>query len=376
MQAIMRPLGSRLQTSLSRRSHVLGQPISSMHRPCRVRLPRYVSIVGLSHPISLLELHRAVESLMNAQQLKLPIERPLFRSEVIAGFECGLVHHGRHDLLETTRHTPQQRMYDHLRIAYDHGMKTVRDGLVPGHNAVERLRTAQAAGVQGIWDLSHYHHNADPVRCARIVAEAALSILGAERLWLCPVNEPSLYPLIAGMPQNEAVNLAITMARVARDHHPNIGILTNDPITGVGERQFAATDAIVSAVSVDVIGVNYYPHTARTILSKVLLKTWRRYKKPIMVAETSWHEGHPVHHRRHPGFHKGSWLREVLGQVEIARLHGAQIAGVCWYPIIDCPPWHTPRSQRRWSHGLIRSDLSLDPELSAELAGLRTYSAA
>ena len=61
--------------------------------------------------------------------------------------------------------------------------------------------------------------------------------------------------------------MAITMARVARDHHPNIGILTNGPITGVGDRQFEATDAIVSAVDVDVIGVNYYPHTARTAAS-------------------------------------------------------------------------------------------------------------
>ncbi|RYG97431.1 MAG: hypothetical protein EON58_09750 [Alphaproteobacteria bacterium] len=31
---------------------------------------------------------------------------------------------------------------------------------------------------------------------------------------------------------------------------------------------------------------------------------WRRYRKPIMVSETSWHDGHPVHHRRYPGFNK------------------------------------------------------------------------
>ena len=48
--------------------------------------------------------------------------------------------------------------------------------------------------------------------------------------------------------------MAITMAKVARDHHPTVD-LTNDPITGIGERQFKATDAIVSAIDVDVIGV-------------------------------------------------------------------------------------------------------------------------
>ncbi|RDJ03582.1 glycosyl hydrolase 53 family protein [Rhizobium grahamii] len=309
-------------------------------------------------------------------QLSLGVRKPVFQSEMIAGFECGLVHGGRHDLLATTRHTPAEQMHPHLRIVVEHGMTTVRDGLVPGHHVTDRLRAARAAGVQGVWELSHYHRNLDPVRCAKIVAQAALTVSGDERLWLCPVNEPSLYPLLAGMPRHEAIDMAVTMARTARDHHPDVGILTNDPIAGVGDRQFEATDAIVSAIDVDVIGVNYYPHTARTALSKVLIKTWRRYRKPIMVSETSWHDGHPVHHRRHPGFHKGAWLRHILEQIDVARMHGAEIVGVCWYPIIDCPPWHSPRSRHRWSHGLIRSDLSLDPALSAELRRLQLPEAA
>lgn len=306
-------------------------------------------------------------------QLPLPLRTAsLFRSSLIAGFECGLVHGGRHDLLVTTGHTPDARMADHFRIVGEHGLRTVRDGLVPGHGALQRLRAARDAGIQAIWDLSHYHRNQDAVRCARIAAEAAYAINGEERLWLCPVNEPSLYPMIAGLPRHNAVDMAIQMAKVARDHHPAVGILTNDPITGVGERQFEATDAIVSAVDVDVIGVNYYPHTARTSLVKVLLAAWKRYRKPIMVSETSWHDGHPVHHRRYPGLNKGTWLRHVLDQVDIAAFHGAVIAGVCWYPIVDCPPWHRPFSKDRWSHGLIRSDLSVDAPLSAELRSLRT----
>ena len=298
-------------------------------------------------------------------------DSPLFRSAVIAGFECGLVHHGRHDLLHTTGHTPDGRMADHFRIARDHGMVTVRDGLVPGHDIGDRLRVAHAAGVEAIWDLSHYHRNHDPAHWARSVAEEALAINGHDRLWLCPVNEPSLYPHIAGLPRHEAVDMAILMARVARDHHPDVSILTTDPIIGIGNRQFEATDAIVSAVHVDVVGVNYYPHTARTALSKVLLKTWRRYGKPVMVSETSWHDGHPVHHHRYPGFHKGAWLRHVLEEMEIARRRGADVQGLCWYPVIDCPPWHAPRSHHRWSHGLIRADLSVDPSLSDALRHLR-----
>lgn len=304
-------------------------------------------------------------------QLDQPEARPLFRSAMIAGFECGLVHGGVHDLLVTTRHIPQDRMLQHLHIARDHGMLTIRDGLVPGHRARDRLEMVAAAGMQGIWDLSHYHRNGDPVNHARIAAEAALEVMPGDRLWLCPVNEPSLYPDIAGMSLQDAARMAVVMARAARDHHPDVGILTNDPITGIGDRQFEATDIIAAAVHVDVIGVNYYPHTARTALSRVLVKTWRRYGKPIMLSETSWHDGHPVHHRRHPHFHKGSWLNHVLDEVTKARAQGVSIVGVCWYPIVDCPPWNAPRSDQRWSHGLIRKDLSIDPVLSAELMSLR-----
>ena len=287
-----------------------------------------------------------------------------------------MVHGGRHDLLMTTRHTPKSRMLDHYRIAREHGMRTVRDGLVPGHHVSERLAAAKRMGVEAIWDLSHYHRNENPVHCARMAAEASVAVNGLNRLWLCPVNEPSLYPKIAGMPRQEAIDMAITMARVARDHHPDVGILTNDPITGIGDRQFEAKDAIVSAVHVDVIGINYYPHTARTSLAKVLMTTWRRYRKPIMVAETSWHDGHPVHHRRHPGLNKGTWLRHVVEHVDIARFHGANVVGICWYPIVDYPPRHAPNARNRWSHGLIRKDLSVDPWLSAELGRIAVSEAA
>lgn len=290
-----------------------------------------------------------------------------FKSPIIAGFECGLVHQGGHDLLVTTRHTDHSDMLDHYRIICNHGMMTVRDGLVPGHDAIQRLSTAKRAGIEAIWDLSHYHYIENPVLYVQSVVEAALSVNGSEKLWLCPVNEPSLYPMVARMPRHVAIDMAITMARVARDHHPDVGVMTSDPITGIGNRQFEATDAVIEAVDVDVVGVNYYPHTARTSLVKVLSATWRRYRKPIMVSETSWHDGHPIHHGRHPGWNKGTWLRHVLEQIEIARLHGVTVVGVCWYPIVDSPPWHAPASTSRWSHGLIRKDLSVDPLLSAEL---------
>ena len=161
------------------------------------------------------------------------------------------------------------------------------------------------------------------------------------------------------------MDLAVLLARVAKDHHSDVRILSTDPITGIGDKQFAATDRLVDAGLVDIVGVNYYPHTARTSLSKVLLKTWRRYGKPVMISETSWHDGHPLQRRRFPCFNKQRWLRHVMDEVGIAEAKGVKLAGVCWYPIISCPAWD--RSPAVWNHGLIQPDLSLDARLSAEL---------
>lgn len=283
---------------------------------------------------------------------------------LLAGFECGHLGWNGHDLLHTTHHVPERHMAAHYRLAQVHGLSRARDGLPWRHDAAARLAVARETGQGVIWDLSHFDPPPDPAGHARHVAALADP---AHPLWLCPVNEPSLYPALCGMPRHEAVAMALAMARAAKDRHPDVRILANDPITGIGERQYEATDTLVASGLVDMIGVNYYPHTARAPLSKVLRKTARRYGLPILVAETSWHDGHPVHERRHPGWNKRDWLAHVLGEVRAAQEKGAAIAGVCWYPIVDCPPWQHPRSRRRWRHGLIREDLGTDPVLSEAL---------
>jgi hypothetical protein len=287
-----------------------------------------------------------------------------FASRILAGFECGFLGWNGHDLLRTTGHLPERRMARHLTLAATHGVRAARDGLPWRHDPRPRLETAARSGLETIWDLSHFDPPPDPEGHARAVATAADH---NQPLWLCPVNEPALYPPLAGVALPAVVAMAIRMGRAARDHHPDVRLLSTDPITGIGERQFEATDALVEAGVVDVVGVNYFPHTARTALRKVLLKTWRRYRKPVLVAETSWHDGHPRHHRRHPGFDKGAWLRYVVEEVGAAESRGAEVAGICWYPFVDCPPWQRPRSRSRWSHGLIRQDLSVDAALSAAL---------
>lgn len=277
---------------------------------------------------------------------------------VWGGFECGLVHGGQHDLLASTMHLPNERMRQHYRIAKAHGIAAFRDGLVPGHDIEARVRIAQEEGVSVVWDLSHYHDCADPEGHARRVAASS-----AGELWVCPVNEPEIVPMMTGQTLGHAVAVGMRMLSALRYAHPNVKVMTSNAAPSrTGWHDPFAEPA-------DIIGVNVYPHTITCSIRDILIATHRRYGKPVMISETSWHDGY------HEGGNKADWLRHVMSEAYAAQSAGVDVRGVCWYPLVDCPPWDAQHIER-WSHGLIRADLSVDPALSAELMGMTHRAAA
>jgi hypothetical protein len=98
----------------------------------------------------------------------------------------------------------------------------------------------------------------------------------------------------------------------------------------------------------DVVGVNCYsfgqmeyresgPHAALPPgddrvqpLCDLLVKVWERYRRPIVVAETS-------------GLHEGraDWLRDVTHEALAAVLAGVDLHALCLFPAVDMPDWHT-----------------------------------
>lgn len=107
---------------------------------------------------------------------------------------------------------------------------------------------------------------------------------------------------------------------------------------------------------------------ARTCLSKVLVKTARRDRRPISVAETNWHDGHREQQRPYPGMGKDEWLRHVLAKVTLAPAKGEEGVGVCWSAIGIAGPGTAPGARHRWSHRLIHGNLSVDLNLAAAFA--------
>jgi beta-glucosidase/6-phospho-beta-glucosidase/beta-galactosidase len=97
----------------------------------------------------------------------------------------------------------------------------------------------------------------------------------------------------------------------------------------------------------DIVGVNCYsfgqmeyreqgPHAAlppgddRIVsLCELILLAWNRYRRPMVVAETS-------------GLEEGreDWLRDVVHESLAAVYRGADLHGVCLFPAVDMPDWH------------------------------------
>ena len=97
----------------------------------------------------------------------------------------------------------------------------------------------------------------------------------------------------------------------------------------------------------DIVGINYYHdnqwayqgqdaeplhwHLAdprRKPLNELVDPVWQRYRRPMMVAETS-----------HVGEGRGEWLDDVAREVGLCRARGVPLEGICLYPIIDRHGW-------------------------------------
>lgn len=272
----------------------------------------------------------------------------MISTNIWAGFECGYLPWNGHDLLQSTRHTPQTKMREHYEILESHNVSFVRDGLVPGHSLIERLEAAKEYGLNVFWDCLHYHVIDDPFEWGKTIAYAQKSVNGNKEFWVCPQNEPSIVPLMRqGTSLEQAVWEGKEVLKGIRSILPDTKILHVD-IPGSQDW-----------FDCDLLGVNIYPHTVNERISDVLRRA-KEHGKRVVVSETSWHDGF------HQGYaNKGEWLKHVVDECNLVDIYD-----ICWYPIISCPPWDDKENDVRWSHGLIDGQLTVDESLSLEIKRL------
>lgn len=257
------------------------------------------------------------------------------------------------------------------------------------------MRAARTTGTQVIWDLMHYGWPDDIdiwspefVRRFARFAGAAAKLLRSEIApppFFVPVNEISFFSWAGGdaaylnpWAGRRGFELKVQLARAsiaamdaileveprARFVHcePAINVLADperpgDRLAAEGHRlaQYQAWDMISGRLwpqlggaekYLDIIGVNYYHnnqwiHGGPTIdvehplykpLRKILVETYARYGRPMLIAETGTE-----------GDRRSDWLAYVGEEVRAAMMWGVPIEAVCLYPIANHAGWDDGR---------------------------------
>ena len=136
-----------------------------------------------------------------------------------------------------------------------------------------------------------------------------------------------------------------------------------DLIAGLAEPELGG-----SKEALDILGINHY-HSGqwevvtetrlwwhlndprRRPLAALLEAAWRRYERPLVIAETS-----------HIGSGRVAWLDDVAAEVERARAAGVPVDGLCLYPLADRPDWNEPGHWHQsglWDRGASLAEKSL-----------------
>ena len=106
-----------------------------------------------------------------------------------------------------------------------------------------------------------------------------------------------------------------------------------------------------SPTHLDIVGINYYwtnqwewgragepvdeRHPGRWPLRQLIRNVWERYGAEMVITETS-----------HVGEKRPVWLRELTQEVRSILAEGIPLRGVCLYPILGMPEWH---SREEWT---------------------------
>ena len=83
-------------------------------------------------------------------------------------------------------------------------------------------------------------------------------------------------------------------------------------------------------------------------LCTLLQRVWERYRRPMVIGETS-------------GMNRGrpDWLHDVMNEAMAAVNQGMDLHGICLFPAVDMPDWHTGQ----WLHNGICDLVATDGDL-------------
>ncbi|NNG23308.1 b-glycosidase [Massilia sp. ML15P13] len=262
------------------------------------------------------------------------------------------------------------------------------------------IQAMNASKVLPIWDLCHYGYpdDLDPFSDAFVSRFAAYCRACAEYVvpkvrgphFFTPINEITFFSFCGGewgwaapyqCSREDRTRLLLALSRAAiagvkaiREVDPEARMVHVDPLVWVVAPRdrpdqieaarhethvdtFLAWDILCgrehpefggSPEILDIVGANAYsfgqmeyresgPHAPLkpgddriAPLCDMLELVWKRYRRPIVIGETSG-----------LGHGRASWLRDVMEESLAAVRRGIDLQGICLFPAVDMPDWHT-----------------------------------
>jgi beta-glucosidase/6-phospho-beta-glucosidase/beta-galactosidase len=260
-----------------------------------------------------------------------------------------------------------------------------------------------------IWDLCHYGYpdDLDPfseeftkrfANYCRAAAEYVVSRVHHRPHFFTPINEITFFSFCGGEwgwvapyknTKDDRFKFRLALCKAAiegvkaiREIDPEARMVHIDPLVQVVAPRnrpdqtniayyetfvdtFLAWDIIAgkkhlelggSLKILDIVGANNYsfgqmeyrehgPHKAldpdddRILpLCDLLRRVWERYKRPMIIGETSGMQGG-----------RAAWLKDVMEESLAAVEAGMDLHGICLFPAVDMPDWHTGE----WLHNGI-----------------------
>jgi beta-glucosidase/6-phospho-beta-glucosidase/beta-galactosidase len=256
----------------------------------------------------------------------------------------------------------------------------------------KRIHAAQENKIQIVWDLCHFGYPDDLIPTHPKFAERFAGLcenfaqffrtISDEQFIVTPINEISFLSwhsgeargtvpflinagfdikyhlckaVILGIKKLRAVDPAcrILLTEPIIEIHPSSKGSDENEIKELNEHQFQSMDIIGGRMCpelggmpeyLDILGFNYYHNnqwehlseplcwpeefSKRTPLHVLLFKAWKRYNRPMLLAETG-----------HFGEGRMQWLEEITNECILAIQNGIDLKGICIYPLIDRPDW-------------------------------------
>jgi beta-glucosidase/6-phospho-beta-glucosidase/beta-galactosidase len=203
------------------------------------------------------------------------------------------------------------------------------------------------AGGEWGWVAPHRSTREDRFKLREILCRAAIAGTNAIREVAPDARMVNLDPVVQVVAPRDRPDLEDAARRETYDDT----FLAWDILAGLAKPEFGGSPEIL-----DIVGANCYsfgqmeyrehgPHAAlppdddRIVpLCDLLRRVWDRYGRPMIIGETS-------------GLKEGrsEWLKDVMEESLSAVDEGMDMHGVCLFPGVDMPDWHTGE----WLHNGI-----------------------